>query len=45
MPDIIGVKQKKETIVYIISFPITEIHNVEVHMCEERFQHETLNHY
>jgi len=45
MSKIIGIKQQNETVVYIVSTPITEIHNVEVHVCEERFQHETLNHY
>ena len=45
MPDITRVKQKKETIVYIISFPISDIHNGDVHVCDERLQHETLNHY
>ena len=45
MSEIIGVKQKKETVVNLLSFPITEIHNGDVHVCDERLQHETLNHY
>ena len=40
MSELVGIPKKKEsTTIYIVSFPIDQIHNGEVHVHKEKFEH------